>query len=85
MYYGQRITNNNEDQSKFMVTRNCKLWVGASVQPPYPPNPTNLGTSIYLFFSEAKVYMGGTILRNPGVSDLRQLSWGDKSHLKGDR
>jgi hypothetical protein len=82
MYYGQRITNNNEDQSKFTVTRNHKLWVGASVQPPYPPDPTILGTSIQFFFSEAKIYMEGTILRNPGVSDSRRLSWGDKSHLE---
>jgi hypothetical protein len=50
MYYGQRITNNNEDQSKFTVTRNHNLWVGASVQPPYPPDPTILGTSIQFFF-----------------------------------
>jgi hypothetical protein len=46
MYYRQRITNNNEDQSKFTVTRNRTLWVGASVQPPYSPDPTDLGTSI---------------------------------------
>jgi hypothetical protein len=55
---------------------------GASVQPAYPPDPTILGTSIQFFFSEAKVYMEGTILRNPGVSYSRQLSWGDKSHLE---
>jgi hypothetical protein len=68
-----------------MLTRNHKHQVGALVQPTPPPNPTDPGTSIHIFFPEVIVYIEGTIIINPGVSDLERLSCRDKSHAKGDQ
>ena len=76
--------NNNEDQSKFMVTRNQKKWVGALMSPPHPPDPSNLGTFIQFLFSEVISYLERSVNGKFGGRKLRQLSCMNKSSIEGD-
>ena len=42
--------HNNGDQSKIIVTRSQKHWVGALMSPPHPHDLIDLGTYIQFFF-----------------------------------